>query len=146
MTLTSSPARHVEPVSIFFDDLDALGMVYHGRYVTLVDHAMTSCFATFGMTLGHEDINVLIREVTIGFEQPITAIGTVDCAIWVKSVGRTSATFGFRFQTGEVVHAKGHRVVVKIGAESGRPEPWTDATRQLFVDRLNAPEPQPAAG
>jgi acyl-CoA thioester hydrolase len=65
MTLTSSSTGHVEPVGIFFDDLDVFGMVYHGRYVTLVDRAMTSCFAGFGMTLGHEDINVVIREVTM---------------------------------------------------------------------------------
>ncbi|MFE9763973.1 acyl-CoA thioesterase [Streptomyces sp. NPDC005808] len=127
---------HTESVSVFFDDLDSFGMVYHGRFAALIEHGVTTYFAGIGLGLGHEDINCVVRELAVTFEQPITKIGSVDVTFWIEALGRTSAKFAFRFHSGETVHARGHRVIIKMDPKTLRPAPWTDPTRKLLEDNL----------
>jgi acyl-CoA thioesterase FadM len=88
----------VEPVPVYFDDLDAMGVVT--------------------------------------YERPLTTVGAVDLAFWVETLGRTSAKFGFRFQTGENVHAYGQRTIVKIDPSTLRPAAWTEPIRRLVTAEL----------
>src|SRR5690606_39834511 len=39
---------HVEPVTVFFDDLDALGFVHNARYPILLERALTTYWAERG--------------------------------------------------------------------------------------------------
>lgn len=135
----SASKGHVEPVAVFFDDLDAFGMVYHGRFAALLEHGLAAYFARLGLSAGHEDYNVVVRELTITFEHPITEVGTVDLAFWVESFGRTSAKYGFRFQNRKTVYAHGHRTIIKVDPNTKCPAPWTEATRHLLTDRLLVP-------
>jgi acyl-CoA thioester hydrolase len=126
----------VESVEVFFDDLDAFGMVYHGRFAALLEHGITRYTSRIGLALGHEDMNVVVRELAVTFEQPLARIGSVDLFLWIESLGKTSARYGFRFQSGQTVHAHGHRVIIKIDPGTKRPTAWTETTRQLLVDQL----------
>jgi acyl-CoA thioester hydrolase len=133
-TDADAEAGHTESVDVFFDDLDAFGMLYHGRFAALLERAITSYFARAGLTLGHPDLNLVVRELFIVFERPITGIGSVNVTFWPQYLGRTSVAFGFRFHSGGVTHAHGRRVVVKIDPRRAVPEPWTEETR-LLLDR-----------
>jgi acyl-CoA thioester hydrolase len=144
MTAISTQARAVEKVFVYFDDFDALGMVYHGRFAALLEHGLTAQTSRMGLELGHEDLNVVVRELAITFEQPLTRIGPVELALWADHVGRTSLTYGFRFQTGETVHAHGHRTVIKLDPATRRPAPWTKSTRVLLTRNLLVADPEDA--
>jgi acyl-CoA thioester hydrolase len=135
---TPAPAEggHTEAVDVFFDDLDPFGMVYHGRFAALLERAITLYFARAGLTLGHPDLNVVVRELLFVFERSIKGTGSVNVTFWPQHVGRTSVAFGFRFHSGSVTHAHGRRVVVKIDPRTGAPEPFTEETRVLLNREL----------
>ncbi|MFG2358798.1 acyl-CoA thioesterase [Streptomyces sp. NPDC048521] len=126
---------HTESVDVFFDDLDAFGMVYHGRFAALLERAITVGFTRLGLTLGHPDLNVVVRELLLVFERPLKGIGSVDVTFELEKLGRTSAAFAFRFRSGDVTHAHGRRVIVKVDPRTGAPEAWTPSTREL-LERL----------
>lgn len=132
----AEPKVFTTRVDVFFDDLDAFDMVYHGRYPALLEHGVTSLAAGHGVTLGHEDMNVVVRELALTYDLPITKIGQVDLELWVSHIGTSSATYGFRFRTGETVHAHGHRSVVKIDPRTKRPTPWSEFARQVLAGYL----------
>ena len=39
---------HTETVMIYFDDLDAMGVVHNGRYVTLLERALATYWTRAG--------------------------------------------------------------------------------------------------
>ncbi|GLX49153.1 thioesterase [Streptomyces hygroscopicus subsp. hygroscopicus] len=128
--------EHTEAVEVFFDDLDAFGMLYHGRFAALLERAITRYFAGLGMSLGHPDVNVVVRELLVTFERPVTRIGPVDVTFWLDHLGGTSAQFGFRFHSRGATHARGRRVIVKIDPETAVPAPWTEKTRAILESEL----------
>jgi len=130
---------HTEVVEVFFDDLDAFGMLYHGRFAALLERAITRYFAGLGMSLGHPDLNVVVRELLVVFERPVTRIGPVNVTFWLDRLGVTSAQFGFRFHSADVTHAHGRRVIVKIDPKTAAPEPWTEKTRGVLEAVLLSP-------
>ncbi|MDN3029665.1 hotdog domain-containing protein [Streptomyces sp. S.PB5] len=129
-------AGQTASVEVFFDDLDAFGMLYHGRFAALLERAITLCFARQGLTFGHPDLNVVVRELHLVFERPVKGIGPVEATFELDALGRTSASFAFRIHSGEVTHAHGRRVIVKIDPRTGVPDPWTPATRELLQRML----------
>ncbi|WP_409467200.1 acyl-CoA thioesterase [Streptomyces sp. HC307] len=129
---------HRESVHVFFDDLDAFGMVYRGRFAALLERAITGCFTRLGLRLGHPDLNIVVRELLLVFERPLKGIGPVDVTFELEKLGRTSAAFAFRFHSGDVTHAHGRRVIVKVDPRTGAPEAWTQNTRELLERMLPA--------
>jgi acyl-CoA thioesterase FadM len=117
------------PVDVFFDDLNVLGQVYYARYPVLVDRGLTVFCERMGLRLGHEDLNVAVRE-------PLRKVGSVDLTLWVEAVARTSVTFGFRFRTGDTVHAYGQSVIVKVERGTQHPASWTETTREQLTSRM----------
>jgi acyl-CoA thioester hydrolase len=134
-----SPGPVLEQVRVFFDDLDAFGMVSNLRYAAMVERGINAYFGRFGFTYGHEDAGYVVKQFAITFEQPITTMGCVDLALWAETFGRTSAKFGFRFMSGHTAHAYGHRTVVKIDRGTLRPAPWTEELRKLVTERMLVP-------
>jgi acyl-CoA thioester hydrolase len=123
---------YVEQVEVFLDDLDSYGMVHHAKFATLAERGTISFFVRHGASMVDEDMNVVVRELSVRYDQPITAIGPIDFVLWCETVGRTSARFGFRIESGGRVHASGHRVLVKPDFTSKRPVPWSDEARQFL--------------
>jgi acyl-CoA thioester hydrolase len=91
------------------------------------------------MSLGHPDLNVVVRELRVVYERPVTRIGRVNVTFGLGRLGRTSAEFAFRFHSGDVTHAHGRRVIVKIDPRTGTPEPWTEKTREVLERELLIP-------
>lgn len=133
---TGTAGGQTESVDVFFDDLDAFGMLYHGRFPALLERAITLRFARLGLTLGHPDLNVAVRELNLVFERPVKGIGPLDVTFGLEKLGRTSASFAFRVHSGDVTHAYGRRVIIKLDPRSGAPEPWTPPTRELLEKML----------
>ncbi|WP_236792988.1 thioesterase family protein [Amycolatopsis sp. GM8] len=134
--VVSEHKSRTERVEVFYDDFDLLGMLYHGKYAALVERGLTYYFVKSGLTFGHEDFTLVVRELAVTYEQPITRIGLVDVEFWADQLGTTSLAFGFRVRTGETVHAHGRRVVVKIDPGTGKPAPWTDQIRRVVEESL----------
>ena len=125
--------------SVFFDDLDAMGMLHNAAYLVLVERATSAFFEAHGWRWESDparnpDQHYVVREQTVRYFEPIRGPGEVVVEMWVSRLGRTSASFGFEVRSSGRVHAVVERVHVKLDPESLRPAPWTDRLRdQLAV-------------
>lgn len=121
----------VQPVDVYFDQLDALRTLHHAQYVLLVDRAVTSYWETRGYhhdaELTQPDTFFLVREVSVTYDQPIMDYGPVSVHFWIDRIGTTSYVQGFRVVSadGGTEYAHGSRVLIKVDPKTMRPSPIT---------------------
>ncbi len=105
---------------MFFDDLDAMGMLHNARCLVLLERA-SSAFSEAGGWRWERDPAVnpdqhyVVREQAIRYLEPVCGPGTVAVEMWVSRLGQTSVTFAFEVRSpdGRRVHATAERVHVK---------------------------------
>ena len=124
------------PVTVHFDDLDALGMLHNARYPLLVERAWTEVCEGLGVRFDGDwassgDACNVVKELLIGYEAPVTRTGTYAVHLWLERLGTTGLTYGFRFCSadGATTYARGTRVLVRLDAGTLRPAPWSDGFR-----------------
>lgn len=121
---------HTEPVRVFFDDLDAMGVLYNMRYGQLVERALAFYWEQRGWNFDphaphFDDIFFVVRDFSIRFRVPVVTVGNVLVHFWLDEIGTTSLVYGFRILSadGAVVHAEGRRAQVKLDRATLRPSP-----------------------
>jgi acyl-CoA thioester hydrolase len=139
---------HVEPVTVHFDDLDALGTVHNSRYAVLLERAITPYWAARGHSFDggrptSPDVFHAVRQFTITYRTPIRGTGEVAVHFWLERFGETSAVYGFRFLSadGTTEHAHGERAIVRVDPVTFRPTGWTEAGRAVAAT-LQRPQPE----
>lgn len=133
-TLDGVVRRH----RVYLDDLDGFGMLHHARYAVLFDRAVIDHWAEAGWRLDPATSVQVIRELTLTYHLPVTAVGDVDVHFWVSRAGRTSVTYTFRIVStdGSVVHAEGTRTLVNLDPRTLRPTPLTDDMWEIATPLL----------
>jgi acyl-CoA thioester hydrolase len=123
---------------VYLDDLDGFGMLHHARYALLFDHAVIDYWAEAGWRLDPTTSVQVIRELTLTYHLPITAVGDVDVHFWISQVGRTSVTYTFRIVStdGSLVHADGRRTLVNLDPLTLRPAPLTEDMWEIATPLL----------
>jgi len=123
---------------VYLDDLDGFGMLHHARYALLFDHAVIDYWAEAGWRLDPTTSVQVIRELSLTYHLPITAVGDVDVHFWISRAGRTSVTYAFRIVSpdGSVVHAEGTRTLVNLDPLTLRPTPLTDDMWEIATPLL----------
>jgi len=119
-----------ETVMIYFDDLDAMGVVHNGRYVILFERALGAYWTRAGWPYDpgqprFAEVFFVVRENAITYHVPISRAGAVQVQLWLEHLGTTSVVYGFRILSddGTVVHAEGRRVQVRLDPATLRPAP-----------------------
>ena len=117
-----------ETVQVHFEDLDAQGVVHNGRYVLLLERALSAYWARNGYPWDPSSprfLNVffVVKEFSITYHAPITRPGPVSVRFWIDRLGTTSAVYGFRVaaQDESVTYADGRRVQVRLDPATLRP-------------------------
>ncbi|GAA1301224.1 thioesterase [Planotetraspora silvatica] len=135
---------HVQPVQIHFEDLDAMGVVHNGRYVLILERALSAYWADRGWPFDpaqphFADVFFVVREFAISYQVPVTTVGEVVVHFWVERLGTTSVVYRFRVLSADqtVVHAEGRRVQVKIDMVTLRPSPIGEDVRQAIIPLLD---------
>lgn len=151
MTIRSAPsgaARAEQPgfqwhTSVFFDDLDAMGLLHNAAYFLLIERASSAFFEAGGWRFEPDparnpDQHYVVREQSARYLEPILGPGPVLVTMWLTTLGSTSATFGFEISSPrrDRVHALAERVHVKLDPLSLRPAPWTDRLREQLAGLL----------
>ena len=135
---------HTETVMVYFDDLDAMGIVHNAKYVTLLERALAGYWARAGWAYDpgqprFAEVLFAVRESTITYHVPITRTGPVKVRFWLDRLGTTSLVYGFQvlYADGLVVHAEGRRVQVRLDPVTLRPAvigpELREACRHLLV-------------
>jgi acyl-CoA thioester hydrolase len=121
---------------VFFDDLDAMGMLHNSRYTLLAERANSAFFEANGWrwevdpTLNPDQFYV-VREQWVRYVEPVRGPGEVTVAMWVATLGRTSATYAFEIRSADRarLHAQVRRVQIKLDPQTLRPAEWTPRLR-----------------
>ncbi|MDQ7906835.1 hotdog domain-containing protein [Phytohabitans sp. ZYX-F-186] len=134
---------HVEPIAVYFDDHDPMGIVHNARYPVLLERAITPYWTARGHYFDHNgpstpDLFHAVREFSITYHRPIRGAGEVLVHFWLDTFGETSARYGFRFLSsdGRTCYAEGHRAIVRLDQVTLRPTPWTEAAREVALPLL----------
>ncbi|MFE6412400.1 acyl-CoA thioesterase [Streptomyces sp. NPDC057837] len=124
------------PVTVHFDDLDALGLLHNARYPLMVERAWTDLWQERGIRFEGDwaaagDACNAVKELTITYEAPVTRPGPYAVHLWLERLGTTGLTYGFRFCSadGVTTYARGTRVLVRLDAATLRPAPWSEEFR-----------------
>ncbi|MCH5673341.1 acyl-CoA thioesterase [Streptomyces gilvus] len=133
------------PVTVHFDDLDALGLLHNARYPLMVERAWAELWQEYGIHFAGDwvaagDACNAVKELRITYEAPVTRPGTYAVHLWLERLGTTGLTYGFRFcsEDGAVTYAQGARVLVRLDPETMRPAPWSDAFRAAGRELLRS--------
>ena len=125
---TSAPPEtaFVWSAPVYFDDLDAMGMLHNARFAVLLDRAISAYFESHGLrwepqAARNPDQHWAVRHQAFEYFAPFRGVGTLEVAMWIGAVGSTSATYSAVFRSGDVVHVRAHRTVVKLDLTSARP-------------------------
>ncbi|MFF7412841.1 acyl-CoA thioesterase [Streptomyces lydicus] len=137
------PYGQLVPVTVHFDDLDALGMLHNSRYPLLVERAWAEYWHGRGFGFDGDwaaagDMCNVIKEMRVSYERSVTSPGRYAAHLWVERLGRTGLTYGFRLCSadGTETYAHGHRVLVRVDAGTLRPTPWSDRARAIATELL----------
>lgn len=124
--------------TVWFDELDKLGVLHNARYAIHVERAMTAWhFSLPGRDPG--DDNVVVRHYEIDFLRPfVRERGELIVEVGLGRLGNTSAVYTFLCLSyaddgTEIVHAHGTRTIVKVSEGDLRPAPWSDGLRAVVA-------------
>lgn len=121
------------------DDLDGAGLLYHGRYVSLADHAISDFWHDAGWDFAGP-FQPVVRALTLEYLAPVTSVGPLDVRIAIIRRGTTSVTYAFEFVRDDVVRARGERTMVFVDRE-GSPTRIPDGVWTM-AQPLLAPAPE----
>ncbi|MGA5126375.1 acyl-CoA thioesterase [Streptomyces pseudogriseolus] len=131
------------PVTVHFDDLDALGLLHNARYPLLVERAWSELWQANGVVFDGNwvaagDACNAVKELRLTYEAPVTRPGPYAVHLWLDRLGTTGLTYGFRFCSadGAVTYARGSRVLVRLDATTLRPAPWSERFRNAARELL----------
>ncbi|MEU6659467.1 thioesterase family protein [Streptomyces sp. NPDC046821] len=131
------------PVTVHFDDLDALGLLHNARYPVMVERAWTALWAERGLVFEGDwaaagDFCNVVKELRITYDAPVDRHGAYAVHIWLDRLGTTGLTYGFRFCSvdGMTTYARGTRVLVRVDPATHRPAPWSELFRTLGRELL----------
>lgn len=119
------------PVVVHFDDLDPMGLLHNGHYQVLVERAWGWFWRDKGIGgktgLEGDGFNVA-KTFDITYDLPVSEIGEYAVRLWMKRLGTTSATAGYRVCSadGKTTYAHGTRTVVRLDSATLTPTPWSE--------------------
>lgn len=142
-TLPTVDYGHIEPVTVHFDDLDAMGIVHNARYAVLLERALAAYWSIRGHSFSGgrpstPDVIHAVREYAITYHAPIRGTGEILVHFWLDEFGSSSGAYAFRFlsRDRQTVYAEGRRVIVKLDPKTLRPTPWTPGAREVAAGLL----------
>lgn len=120
-------ARHVEPITVRWGDMDSMGHVNNAQYFTYCESARMSYFATVRMEehRDHERQGPALVAANLNFRRQVHYPAELEVATRVSHLGRSSFTMDYEIvqkDTGEVV-ADGSGVIAWVDYGAGRSEP-----------------------
>jgi acyl-CoA thioester hydrolase len=122
--------------TVWFDELDMVGVLHNARYAIHVERAMTVWFHALP-DIEPADGFIVVKQYTIEFMRPFTTErGELIVEFGLDRLGTTSAAFSFRCVSftpdgDEIEHARGTRTIVKVTPGTLRPTPWSERYRAL---------------
>ncbi|MFT4900796.1 MAG: acyl-CoA thioester hydrolase [Lentimonas sp.] len=124
---------------VFFDELDALGILHHTRYMIHLERAQQKFFEhLLGVSdfnpQRDEDIYVVVHELNTRFRLPLFTPGWIEVSYSIDRIRSSGVSMGFTIQSLKqgATLCSGQRTVCKLSAQTHRPTAWTAPFRQAM--------------
>ena len=124
---------------VFFDELDALGVLHHTRYLLHLERAQQKFFEHL---LGvddfdadrDEDIYVVVHSIESRFREPVRNPGPIRVIYRIERIRSGGVTMAFSIEdpVSGTVYCDGLRTVCKLSGQTHRPTAWTGAFRNAM--------------
>ncbi len=136
------PGEHRFPVRVYYSDTDAGGIIYHGRYLDMAEHARTELFRHIGgdqkELKDKSNLVFVVRSLSVDYLKP----GYLDDILEVRTTITKREVFSLVFQQdiwrGDEKIAALTVKAASISAESGRPVPMDKEWGDVLVRKLKA--------
>jgi acyl-CoA thioester hydrolase len=133
------PKTYTHSSTVYFDELDGLGVLHHTRYLLHLERAQQKFFETL---LGvpdfnaerDEDIYVVVHSVEARFRQPLRTPGEIVVEYTIERIRSSGVTmrFAIRNPADSQIYCDGTRTVCKLSAQTHQPTAWTAAFREAM--------------
>jgi len=124
-----------------FDELDALWVLHHARFLRHLERAQQGLFDVVMQTEcfdpeRYPDVYVVVRRVEVDYLAPLRGVVPFQVRLRVERVREAALTVAFSFRSGDgaVVHARGLRTVCKLSGRTHEPTGWTREFRERYED------------
>jgi acyl-CoA thioester hydrolase len=127
---------YVHSATVWFDELDMVGVLHNARYAIHVERAMSAWYHSLTDKDPSDSVTV-VRQYNIEFLRPFTQQpGELVIEVGIGKLGTTSSVFTFRALSypvpgTEIEHARGIRAIVKVDPKTLRPTPWSSRYREF---------------
>ena len=138
---------HVLPLRIYYEDTDAQGIVYYGRYLPYFDLARVEYhrnLGLLGMDIGEEGEEFVMRACTIEYFAPAVFDDLIEVYVRMAKIGRTSAAYelaAYRARD-EALMVTATQTLVLVDLDERKavpiPDSYKDAIRAFEGDDLQA--------
>ena len=132
--MSASEARHVEPITVRWGDMDTMGHVNNAKYFTYCESARMSYFRAIRMNHYREGERhgPALAAAHLNFRRQVHYPAELDVRTRTTEIGRSSFRMDY-----EIVHrgteervADGHGVIVWVDYDAGRSIPLPEGLRE----------------
>ncbi len=124
---------------VFFDELDALGVLHHTRYLLHLERAQQKFFEHLLGVEGFDadrdqDIYVVVHSLESRFREPVRNPGPIQVEYRIERIRSAGVTMAFCIRDTDTkkVYCDGLRTVCKLSGKTHQPAPWTEPFRQAM--------------
>lgn len=124
---------------VYFDELDALGVLHHTRYLLHLERAQQKFFEHL---LGvddfnaerDEDIYVVVHSLTAKYKQALRNPGAITVHYQISKVRAGGVTMQWQVASpdAKTTFATGERTVCKLSGKTHQPTTWTEPFRKVM--------------
>ena len=120
-----APATFSLPVRVYYQDTDAGGVVFHGRYLNFFERARTEWLRQLGFDVRQlaEDEGVLfiVRELRVSYLRPAQVDDMLTVTATVENLGRAQFTLDQRVLRGADLLVQGSVNLACVSAQGLKP-------------------------
>ena len=124
------------PIKLYFEDTDALGIIYHANYIKYFERARTDWLRAAGMHHGvlmAQGIGFVIRSADIEWLKPLTIDAQVEATAQVVHLGRSSIVLEQTVVREDEVVCRARVLMVCVSITDKRPVSVPENVRAAFT-------------
>ena len=120
-----APAIFSLPVRVYYQDTDAGGVVFHGRYLNFFERARTEWLRQLGFDVRqlaeHEGVLFIVRELRVSYLRPAQVDDMLTVTAAIDNLGRAQFTLDQRVLRGADLLVQGSVNLACVSAQGLKP-------------------------
>lgn len=127
------------PIKLYFEDTDAMGIVYHANYIKFFERSRSEWLRSAGLHHGAlmaQNIGFVIRSADVEWLMPLTIDSEIVATTQVVHMGRSSIVLEQQVRVGDEVACRAKILMVCVSISEKRPVSVPDNVREAFLREI----------